>query len=269
MIMMASTFHCQPRHSKRSNTDGLFEGMVVPCENAYLDLFVNGAGTDMDAVSINALVDADAHELTYKGQVVWKITHGAFENNDVQHNNKLKYHFTCTLNDGQMEITVQTSLSFAASDEEVLNEIAAAPTSLSGNTASCCINPTSYGPGIVFQESRKFNAESLVRASAKAFQVNLVAEAEKKQPKVVEYCVPERLSSRTENDAPAEVSDDSGDEDASMSSEKSTDSSVYLNPNEGKTKVRLEREDDELSAQQQEKILSFGVFDMDLFHLLG
>jgi hypothetical protein len=242
------------------------------------------------------------HELKYKGETVWKLEPNNNKlnfNNDTDDNysttttknRKQKYHSTCTLNNGTMEIIIESVLPSIASDEEVVDEIASAPTSIRSNTsngsnkmcdddgtgvAGGVLDDTTGGVGIVFRESRKFKPETLIRVAAQCYQMQIAVVYEK-EPTLVEYCVPydeitnnEVRDNRDDNDQHGDhnTNDKFGDQGlqreeehldiedrditavTSMTSEKSYDSSVYLNPT-----LRLERNDDELSTEQQEKLL--------------
>ena len=306
-----STEHQQKRsyhnHRPSRQVDTLFEGIVEPSEQAYNDLFLDSSTGIIDKESIvvtttqqrfydeerKEYIISQIHELKYKGETVWKLEPN--NNNKMNINNdaattknrKQKYHSTCTLSNGTMEIVIESVLPSIASDEEVVDEIASAPTSIRGNTSNGSNKKATDDDddddgmaldhntnddttvGIVFRESRKLKPETLIRSSAQCYQMQIAVMYEK-EPTLVEYCVPydEEMTINNDNEVVRRDNRDDVDQDdcnhypniadedvkglhhaTSMTSEKSFDSSVYLNPT-----LRLERNDDELSTEQQEKL---------------
>jgi hypothetical protein len=142
-------------HLDADGVNGLFEGVVEPCDVAYLDLFLNNLTVDPKCVSMSNTEDqsysetaqdyilTQTHELKYKGEVVWRIETTA----------KDEYRSTCELiNTGlQMNVTIE-SLD-----------------AVKGKT----LVGDSWTP---LRETRKFDTESLIRASATAYQMYAVEE---------------------------------------------------------------------------------------------
>ena len=286
-------------HRRRNDLDRMFDGTIIPSESAYQDLFVLDVGIDKNDITLSntetEVVEesrdeeckVQVHTVLYKGQEIWRVepTTNVLDmqqdnQDDVmeeqQHSSKQRYHSTCVLlkDAPQLEITIESTMSPVASDEEVLDEIATAPTSIWCNTTAAINETSPYAPGVIFRESRKINVENLIRAAAEEHQ-RLIAVPKEREATVVEYSVfcgsnantlpndgtkesewmnitdvPKKESSSNKRDHQGVVKST-----VSMASESS---SVYLN----------QAEDDELSAQQKEAMNSFNVFNMNLFQML-
>jgi hypothetical protein len=275
----------------------MFDGTVSPCEQAFMDLFVHDTGIDKKSIALtnmesnvfdesrNEHIKVQVHTVSYKGEEVWRVEpavnmlamqkenqHDAME----QHSSKQRYHSTCVLLEHmqQLELTIESTVSPVASDEEVLDEIAAAPTSIWCNTTTAInATPSSYGPGFtIFRESRKIDVENLIRAAAEE-QQRLITVPEEREATVVEYCVFNGSS-----DVPDAEARDGGKNKDDMLVEESTNGSrkkgrhdvvkTAMSMASDNSSVYLNQEDDELSAQQQEAMNSFKVFNMNLFQLL-
>jgi hypothetical protein len=287
-----SSSHVKPR---RSRVDHLFEGTISPSEKAYLDIFVMNNGVDRNLVALSNVPstsvgetkepnqEAQIHKLFYNGEEVWRADPNQvdFAMADVSDEESLSqnisskrhYKSTCVLmqDPQQLDFTIESILSPVASDQEVQDEIAAAPTSVWCNTSNGCHDALSsttptMGTGLlIFRESRKISVESLIRASAEAHQ-RLFLSVPEREAKVFEYCVG---GAREDNVPDVEASDGSDDgeetyscQDKTMSGNRDMDvdgvvkSSVSMASDS--SSVYLNQEDDELSAQQQEMVRAFG-----------
>lgn len=277
----------------RSRIDRLFDGTTVPSVKAYSDMFVHNSGSiDRNLVTFsNAEDDPETtiHRLFYIGEEVWRAdaktmatTMAERDENTYdmsQHSpSKRRFQSTCFLiqESQQLELTIESSLPSVASDKEVQDEIASAPTSVWCNTTNGCHEatlPTESGEVVIFRESRKLNVDNLIRASAEAYQhFSASASIPEREAKVVEYCI--AGATKEENMPGVEATSDGSDDDDEKDSGRCSDKLIvikrYLDDGAGavvkssvsmasdSSSVYLNQEDDELSAQQQEMVRAFG-----------
>lgn len=148
-------------HLDAVGVDRLFEGVVEPCDVAYVDLFLKNRDVDSKLVSINnteeisydetveAYVLTKAHELKYKGEVVWKV--------ETSQNEQCRSKCELTNNGHQMVVTIESIVGGAVDEGTYCNQ-------------------TEKDVGGESSWTRKFDTESLIRASATAYQKCAVEE---------------------------------------------------------------------------------------------
>jgi hypothetical protein len=300
MSYIYTSCHSTGSKQRGGSVERLFKGTISPCEKAYLDIFVLDTGIDKNLVSLcNTPAEREyekedlskerpyIHKVLYNGYEVWRADPNlassvmAVEDNDEDdilnrnRSNKNPYKSTCVLlqDPQQVELTIESTLPAVASDEEVQDEIAAAPTSVWCNTStgyhytSSTTAATSDSGVVIFRGSRKINVESLIRASAEAYQrLTAAAIVPEREAKVLEYCF---VKVPDEYIADIEMRDDCKDKHdneigqiKSNKDRKDQDVLVVVKPSvsmaSDSSSVYLNQEDDELSAQQQEMVRSFG-----------
>ncbi|KAG7348319.1 hypothetical protein IV203_017024 [Nitzschia inconspicua] len=277
---------------RRSGLDRLFEGTTSPSAKAYNDIFGNETSTvDTNLATLctfpattgseepsNGLI----HKVLYKGDEVWRVEPQKMaltllenEDRDRLHKNftsNRRYESTCIMiqDAQQLEFSVESILSPVASEREVEDEISAAPTSVWCNTSNGChdavLSTTHPELGVViFRESRKISVESLIRASAEAYQ-RLSAAVPEREAQVIEYYVPSAqhvqgvTDTETSDASEYDEIDIGRDEKAGNRQDFDTVGVVKtsVSMTSDSSSVYLNQEDDELSAQQQEMVRAFG-----------
>lgn len=166
--------------------DTLFEGVVEPNEEAYIDLFLNdgnqggshveGGGGNYRRVDPK-VVSITSNQLLYKGNVFWRIEPGQ------------GFDCECALRNGTyLEVTVecQQELGDKGDNEETMHTKTPKASSfdawlrrgLSASNSSMKSHNDEKEPATLsgFRQIRRFDCESLIRASAIAYQMYAVEE---------------------------------------------------------------------------------------------
>jgi hypothetical protein len=185
---------------RQSDIDRLFDGAIEPCDQAYVDVFLDpDVGIDLNHISISSYQDSIyseakkentvtfTHELLYKGNAVWRLETNSHNVDD----NTGGYCSTCAMSTSRLAVTIERK------------------------------GKKWFGDKRKFSERKLYDIAALIRGSAVAYQMIAAEEEINMQYEVLNNDI---LPKESFSSYVVEISDESGESGSDEDSDASSNS---------------------------------------------